>query len=289
MKVLVAGRSGERRLWAWVAGLATAVGLMVPISAAEGAVGAPVGCDVVRRGESLAYIARRADTSPARLRQLNALDRGAPPLPGDVLALPAVERLRRGGLGPLAPPLPASRGHLVRENARANAERLSRLRTRASLEGFVRAGLLVPVPEQTRGFGVVGVPRWRRVARPWTRRFVQQLGEALHALFGSRLRVTDLTRTEAVQKALGEWNGNAAPAWGAVVSTHLTGASVDLSKVEHSDVELAWLRLVLGRLTARGLVSAIEEFAQPHFHVMVFRAYLHHAARLRSSVALGGC
>jgi hypothetical protein len=127
------------------------------------------------------------------------------------------------------------------------------------------------------------------VARPWTRRFVQQLGEALHGLFGSRLRVTDLTRTEAVQKALGEWNGNAAPAWGTVVSTHLTGASVDLSKVEHSDVELAWLRLVLGRLTARRVVSAIEEFAQPHFHVMVFRAYLRHAARLRSSVALGGC
>lgn len=289
MKVRVAGRSGERRLWAWMASLAAAAGLMVPISAAEGAVGAPVWCHVVRRGESLASIARRVGTSPARLRQMNALDPGVPPRAGDVLALPAVERLRRGGLGPLAPPLPASQGHLVRENARADAEQLSRLRARAPLEEFVRAGLLVPVPAETRVFRVVGVPRWRQVARPWTRRFIQQLGEALHTLFGSRLRVTDLTRTEAVQKALGQWNGNAAPAWGAVASTHLTGASVDLSKVEHSDVEIAWLRVVLGRLTARGLLSAIEEFAQPHFHVMVFRAYLRHAARLRSSVALGGC
>lgn len=76
---------------------------------------------------------------------------------------------------------------------------------------------------------------------------------------------------------------------GAVASTHLTGASVDLSKVEHSDVELAWLRLVLRRLTARGLVSAIEEFAQPHFHVMVFRAYVRHGVRLRTPAAIGGC
>jgi hypothetical protein len=177
----------------------------------------------------------------------------------------------------------------VRENARADADGLSRLRTRAALDRFVRAGLLVPLPEEARGFRVVGVPGWRRVARPWTRRFVQQLGDALYALFGSRLRVTDLARTEAVQKALGEWNGNAAPARGAVASTHLTGASVDLSKIEHSDVEIAWLRLVLGRLTARGLVSAIEEFAQPHFHVMVFRAYVRHGVRLRAPAAIGGC
>jgi hypothetical protein len=248
-----------------------------------------VWCHVVRRGESVATIARRVGTSPARLRQLNALDRGAPVRPGDMLVLPVVERLRRGGLGSFAVPLPASRGHLVRENARADADGLSRLRTRASLARFVRDGRLVPLPEEARGFRVVGVPSWRRVARPWTRLFVHQLGEALHALFGSRLRVTDLTRTEAVQEALGDWNGNAAPARGAGASTHLTGASVDLSKVEHSDVELAWLRLVLGRLTARGVVSAIEEFAQPHFHVMVRRAYGRHGVRLRAPAAIGGC
>jgi hypothetical protein len=276
-------------LWAWAAGLAAVAGLAVPVSVAEAGVGAPVWCRVVRPGESLAAVARRVGTFQARLRQLNHLRRGAPVRPGDVLLLPTVERLRSGRLRLFAAPIPASRGHLVRENVRATAERLSRLRTRAALERFVRAGLLVRVPEEARGFYVAGVPRWRRVARPWTRLFVRQLGEALHALFGSRLRVTDLTRTAAVQEALGEWNGNAAPARGAVASTHLTGASVDLSKVEHSDVELAWLRLVLGRLTARGLVIAIEEFAQPHFHVMVFRAYARHGARLRTPVAIGGC
>jgi LysM repeat protein len=286
---LTAARTWRSQIRAWAGGLAAAAGLAIPVSAAEAAVGGPVWCHVMRSGESLAAVARRVGTSPARLRQLNALDRGGPVRRGDVLVLPAVDRLQRGGLGSFAAPLPASRGHLVRENARADADGLSRLRTRASLGRFVRAGLLVPLPEETRGFRVVGVPPWRRVTRPWTRRFVQQLGEAVHALFGSRLRVTDLTRTEAVQEALGEWNGNAAPARGAVASTHLTGASVDLSKVEHSDVEIAWLRLVLGRLTQRGLVSAIEEFAQPHFHVMVFRAYVRHGVRLRAPVAIGGC
>jgi LysM repeat protein len=243
----------------------------------------------VRPGESLAAIARRVGTSAARLRQPNHLRRGAPVRAGDVLVLPAAERLRSQALQSFAAPIPARQGHLVLENYRANAERLSRVRTRAVLDRFVRSGLLVPVPAEARGFRVVGVPSWRRVARPWVRLFVRQLGDALHVLFGSRLRVTDFTRTVAVQEALGAWNGNAAPARGAVASTHLTGAAVDLSKVEHSDIELAWLRLVLARLTARGLVSAIEEFAQPHFHVMVFRAYARHGARLRDPVAIGGC
>jgi hypothetical protein len=289
MKALAAASTWRNRLRAWAVSLAAGAGLAVPVSPAGAAAGAPVWCHVVRPGESLAAVARRAGTSPARLHQLNHLLRGTPVRSGDVLVLPAVEHLRNGRLQSFAASIPASRGHLARDNAQASAERLSRLRTRAALDRFVRAGLLVPVPEEARGFRVVGVPRWRRVARPWARLFVQQLGEALHTLFGSRLRVTDLTRTVAVQETLGKWNGNAAPAWGAVASTHLTGAAVDLSKVEHSDIELAWLRLVLARLTARGLVSAIEEFAQPHFHVMVLRAYARHGVRLRAPVAIGGC
>ena len=162
----MAARIWRSRLRAWAVGLAAAAGFAVPGSPADAAVGAPVWCHVVRRGESLAAIARGADTSQARLRRLNALRRGAPVRPGDVLVLPAVERLRSGRLQSFAAPIPASRGHLVRENARADAERLSRLRTRGSLGRFVRAGLLVSLPEEARGFRVVGVPRWRRVPPP---------------------------------------------------------------------------------------------------------------------------
>jgi murein DD-endopeptidase MepM/ murein hydrolase activator NlpD len=258
-------------------------------AAAEAAAGVPVWCHVVRRGESLAAVARRAGATQAQLRQLNGLDRGRAVRRGDVLVLPSIERLQSHRLASFAAVMPASRGNLVRENARADADGLSRLRTRATLDRFVRAGLLVPVPESGRGFLVVGVPGWRRVARPWTHLFLSQLGQAVHTLFRGRLRVTDLTRTEAVQAALGESNGNAAPARGPLASTHLTGAALDLSKIEHSDLEIAWLRVVLRRLAARGLVNAIEEFAQPHFHVMVFRAYAGHGARLRAPTAIGGC
>jgi hypothetical protein len=163
------------------------------------------------------------------------------------------------------------------------------MHTRVVLDRFVRAGRLRPVPAETRGFRVVGVPAWRRVARPWTRLFLYQAGWAAHALFGTRLRVTDLTRTEAVQVTLSASNGNAATAFGPRRSSHLTGASVDLSKVEHSRREIEWLRLVLGRLAARGLVSAVEEFLQPHFHVMVLPGYARYAARLRTPLAMGGC
>jgi hypothetical protein len=131
------------------------------------------------------------------------------------------------------------------------------------------------------------VEGWRRVARPWTRLFLRQLGAAMSALFDARLRVTDLTRTEAVQLDLGRWNGNAAPARGPGASTHLTGAAVDLSKIEHTDVQIAWLRIVLRRLTERAVIDAIEEFAQPHFHVLVRRAYAPYGARLRASAAIG--
>jgi LysM repeat protein len=274
----------RRRLRPWTAGLAAAAILAVLVPEA---VAALPWCHVVQRGESLARIARRAETSVGRLRQLNALDRGAPVRPGDILALPAVERLAKGDLASIAVPIPASRGHRARENAGADADRLSRIGSRTALDRFVRLRLLVPVPDTARGFRVVRVPGWRQVTRPWTRTFLYQLGAAASELFGSRLRVTDLTRTERAQLTLRQWNGNAAPARGPLASTHLTGAAVDLSKIEHSDVEIAWLRIVLRRLTARGVVDAIEEFAQPHFHVMVLRAYSRYAVRVRAPEAIG--
>jgi LysM repeat protein len=266
------------------AGLAAAVGLLGWALVADAA---PAWCHVVGRGESLARIARHAGTSVTRLRQLNSLGRGAPVRPGDVLALPAAARLATGQLASSAAPIPAHRGHRARENAEANADGLSRIPSRAVLARFARAGLLLPVQSVGPGFRVVDVDGWRRVTRPWTRLFLRQLGVAMDTLFDARLRVTDLTRTEAVQLALGKWNGNAAPASGPGASTHLTGAAVDLSKVEHTDAEIAWLRVVLGRLTERGLVDAIEEFAQPHFHVLVRRAYAPYGARLRAPAAIG--
>jgi hypothetical protein len=205
------------------------------------------------------------------------------------VALPALLRLRRGNL-PLAPgSLRARPGDLHRENVLANRDDLSRIRTRRMLAGFRRAGLLVPVPASTRAYYVAGVPASLRVARPWTRRFIEQVAAAKHRLFGTRLRITGLTRTPARQEALIATTPNAAPARGPILSTHLTGAAVDVGKASLSARELAWLRTVLHRLTARELVHAVEEFNEPHFHVLVRRQYGTYARTLASPLLVGGC
>jgi len=58
-----------------------------------------------------------------------------------------------------------------------------------------------------------------------------------------------------------------------VQSTHLTGATLDMSKRSLSDTQVAWLRTVLARLSRQGLIHVAEEFQEPHFHVMVTRRY----------------
>lgn len=246
-------------------------------------------CHEVVRGDSLTALGARYGTSAAALARLSSLRLGSRLRIGRILALPRVEELRQGRLLPPASPLRTPPGYLRRENAAADRERLSRMRNRGMVERFVRARLLVPVAARGSGYWVDGVPDWLRVARPWTRQFVDQLARAMAELFGVRLKVTSLTRTVGVQRSLAAWNGNAAPAHGAIRSTHLTGSSVDLSKVPYSEAELRWLRVVLRRLTDRGLVSAIEEFAQPHFHVMVHRRYTVYGRALSSAVLIGGC
>lgn len=277
-----------RRAWRGALVLAVLATLLGPLQRAR-ATEMPRWCHEVARGDSLTALAVRYGTSAGVLDRVNALRLGSVLPVGRILALPAAEELQAGRLPLPAVTLPASPGQLRRENAAADRERLSRMRNRGMVDRFVRARLLVPVAARGPAHRVEGVPQWLRVARPWTRLFIAQLGDAMVELFGTPLKVTSLTRTVGVQRSLAAWNGNAAPALGPTRSTHLTGASVDLSKVPHSEAELQWLRVVLRRLTRRGLVSAIEEFAQPHFHVMVFRRYAAYGRALSSSVLIGGC
>ncbi|MFQ5574773.1 MAG: DUF5715 family protein [Terriglobia bacterium] len=100
------------------------------------------------------------------------------------------------------------------------------------------------------------------MARPWTKQFIEHLARAMHEIFGTKLKITSLIRTVATQRSLRSRNGNAAPARGESRSTHLTGASVDISKHPHSKREIYWLRQVLRRLTRQGFLHAIEEFQQ---------------------------
>ncbi len=251
--------------------------------------GEPVWCHEVRPGDTLTAIARRHGASVDELRGLNRLAPKAIPRSRSFLMLPTVDDLRRGRLNLSRPPLVARPLRLSRESAAAARDRLSRMRDLGMVERFRRAGLLVDVPQRTRTYYVEGVGPRLRVARPWTRQFVEQLAQAFHDLFDTPLRITSLTRTTARQRALLRTNPSAAPARGAIQSTHLTGAAVDISKRARSEPEVAWLRTVLARLRERRLVHAVEEFGEPHFHVLVRRVYATYARALRSPILAGGC
>lgn len=248
----------------------------------------PPWCHRVRPGETLSGLAARHRSTVEVLLRLNP-GAGSGLRAGQILSLPALARLRSGALPLVAGPLTARPGSLLRENAAADRQRLSRLQDMSMVRRFVRAGLLLPLARETPTFVLAGVPAELRVTRPWTKRFIQQLAAGMQSLFGSRLRVTSLTRTVSVQRELATWNGNAAPAEGIPRSTHLTGAAVDISTRFHAERELAWLRVVLGRLARGGVLTAVEEVAQPHFHILVFRQYLAYARALPSPLLIGGC
>jgi len=251
--------------------------------------GEPVWCHEVRRGDTLTTIASRHGASVKELRGLNRLGPKAIPRPRTILMLPTVRDLRRGRLDLSRPPMVARQHRLRRESAAAVRERLSHMRDLAMVKRFRRAGLLVEVPLKTRTYYVEGVGTGLRVARPWTRQFVEQVAQVFHDLFGKPLRITSLTRTTARQRELLRTNPSAAPATGRVQSTHLTGAAVDISKRSLSEAKTAWLRTVLARLKARGVIHVAEEFREPHFHVLVRRAYATYARALRSPILAGGC
>ena len=263
----------------WLAAL-SGVALVSGVSMA----GERVWCHRVQAGDTLSGISRRYRVPLAKLRRINAIRLMRPLRIGERLLLSTSP-----GTAASVAALRARPGHLRRENAAATRDRLTRMRDLEMVRTFTRSGLLVRVAAETPTYYVTGVPGVLQVARPWTRRFIEQLAGALHALFGTRLRVTSLARTPARQRALRSLNVNAAPAQGSARSTHLTGATVDISKQPLSLREIDWLRTVLRRLAANGLVHAIEEFHEPHFHVLVRKRYTTSAARLKSPALVGGC
>jgi hypothetical protein len=80
-------------------------------------------------------------------------------------------------------------------------------------------------------------------------------------------------------------NGNAARASGVRQSSHLTGATMDISKRFMSAAERQWMRGVLYSLKKQGYLYAIEEFQQPTFHIMIHRSYTGYVKRLEARSA----
>ncbi|HFB98989.1 MAG TPA: hypothetical protein ENJ62_07600 [Bryobacterales bacterium] len=166
------------------------------------------------------------------------------------------------------------------QNRRADADDLSRMRDVAMVRRFARAGLLVPVPSRTKYYYTRYIPAKYRYLRPWSKLFLDRLSRQYYARFRKKLRVTSLVRTVALQNAIRRRNKNAASPYGPRRSSHLTGATLDISKKGMGPAELAWMRRVLHSLKRKGYLYAVEEFQQPTFHIMVFRNYPRYVAAL---------
>jgi uncharacterized protein DUF5715 len=168
----------------------------------------------------------------------------------------------------------------VIQNTRADTDNLSRMRDVSMVRHFVSTGRLVRVSAKTRFYYLHEVPAQLHYCRPWTKLFLDRLAREFHAKFKQRLRVTSLVRTVARQKKLARSNGNAADAFGALRSSHLTGATLDISKHGMSPEARSWMRDVLYSLRKQGYLYAIEEFQEPTFHVMVYSNYPQYVKRI---------
>lgn len=159
------------------------------------------------------------------------------------------------------------------QNLQADSDDLSRMRNVAMVQRFARGNYLVPVRLETNSYYLHDIGPAYRYCRPWTRMFLRRLSAQYYARFHERLRITSLVRTTTSQTRLARFNANAADAVGSLRSSHLTGASIDISKRFMSPEGQHWIRNVLYSLKQQGYLYAIEEFYQPTFHVMVYRSY----------------
>ena len=113
----------------------------------------------------------------------------------------------------------------------------------------------------------------RRYCRPWTRDFLEDLGDAFYKEFHQPIVVTSLVRTAQQQRKLRRRNRNAAPEAGETVSTHLTGVTADILKRGLSRKQHKWLEQYLLPLKNAGYIDPIEERRQPVFLIVVYNTY----------------
>lgn len=168
-----------------------------------------------------------------------------------------------------------------RQNRVANKAHLSRLRNIKDIQKLVRKDLLVEVKDTPayylgRYLGYLDAPNaaWYRFTRPWTKRFLERVLGAGHRLTGERFKVTSLVRTKIYQRKLVKKGANAISGSGWWrQSSHLTGATIDISYKNMSPKARRWLEKKLLILERKGLVEATKERRSYCFHVMVFPSY----------------
>ncbi|HET8667762.1 MAG TPA: DUF5715 family protein [Terriglobales bacterium] len=179
-------------------------------------------------------------------------------------------RLRRVVWNPL---FKGSHELLVRQNLVIDELELPRIQDDEELEIREANAELVPLDDSRSLTVASNLTETRRWCKPWTRDFLEDLGEAYYQQFHQPLVITSLVRTAEQQKKLRRHNRNAAPDEGETVSTHLTGMTFDLYKRGMSRKQHKWIEDYFLPLKEAGLIDPIEERRQPVFHVTVFNGY----------------
>jgi len=171
------------------------------------------------------------------------------------------------------PILKGSHESLVKQNAEIDRLQLVRIQNDQELQSLVARDQLVALP-QTNSVRIDSrLEESRRYCRPWTRLFVEDLGQAYYKQFRQPIQVNSAVRTVEQQERLARYNRNAAPAEGETASSHLAGLTVDIAKRGMTRKQRAFVEKYLVNLRNAGLVEAIEERRQACFHVMVSDRY----------------
>ena len=162
---------------------------------------------------------------------------------------------------------------LIIQNAEIDRLELPRIQNETELEALKADGSLLPIrASETLRFDPRLDPS-RRYCRPWTRDFVEDLGQAYYNRFHQQIQVNSAVRTVTVQRKLRRRNRNAAPAYGDTASSHLAGVTVDLQRRGLSKEQILWMEHYLFYMKALGLVEPEEERRHWCFHIMVSGRY----------------
>ena len=177
-----------------------------------------------------------------------------------------------------------TRAKQKQQNRAANRYDLSRIEDRSELEKFIAmAGprRLVAVSDTDSyyldpdiGYLDPGYEHLYRHARVWVKLFLDtELTEA-RRVTGDRFKIASLVRPRSYQEKLSRRKSGAifGKRWWEQ-SSHMTGATVDISFKGLSVAGQRWLRQRLKKLQAQGQIIAVEERYSGHFHVMVLPSY----------------
>jgi Family of unknown function (DUF5715) len=162
---------------------------------------------------------------------------------------------------------------LLRQNEEIDRLELPRIQDDSELEELKASGALVPIrASESLRFDPRLDPS-RRYCRPWTRDFVEDLGEAYNKEFHGQIQVNSAVRTAQGQKKLRRHNRNAAPESGETGSSHLAGITVDIQRRGLTSEQIRWVEQYMLLLNNQGLIEPEEERHEWVFHVMVSDRY----------------